>query len=117
EACPGIERAAVHHLLTVLVERLPPALFVILTTRSDPPLPLARLRLRGRLIEIRDEALRFTPEEAAAFLNERMGLTLTPEMVQRLAERTEGWIAGLQMAALSLQGEADPSRFLDALAG
>ena len=58
---------------------------------------------------IQDE-LRFTPEEAAAFLNERMGLTLTPEMVQRLVERTEGWIAGLQLAALSLQGEADPSR-------
>jgi LuxR family maltose regulon positive regulatory protein len=112
-----IEAAPVRELVGFLVERLPPTLFLILTTRSDPPLPLARLRLHGRLIEIHDDELRFTDEEAGQFLKERMGLTLTPEMVQRLAERTEGWIAGLQMAALSLQGEADAGRFLDAFTG
>src|SRR5262249_57056523 len=89
-----IEAPPVHELVTFLIEHLPPTLFLILTTRSDPPLPLARLRLRSQLIEIRDDELRFTPEEAAAFLNERMGLALAPEMIHRLAERTEGWIAG-----------------------
>jgi len=107
----------VHELVSFLVEHLPPSLFLILTTRSDPPLPLARLRLQGRLIEIHHDELRFTDEEAGQFLQARMGLTLTPEIVQRLAERTEGWIAGLQMAALSLQGEADASRFLEAFTG
>jgi ATP/maltotriose-dependent transcriptional regulator MalT len=111
-----IEGAPVHNLVAFLVEHLPPTLFLILTTRSDPPLPLGRLRLQGQLIEIREDELRFTHEEATRFLNECMGLALTSEMVQRLADRTEGWVAGLQMAALSLQVEPEPSRFLDALA-
>src|SRR5262249_50702799 len=109
--------APAHHLVNFLVEHLPPTLFLILTTRSDPPLPLARLRLQGRLIEIRDDELRFTDEEATQFLNDRMGLTLPPELVQRLAQRTEGWVAGLQMAAFSLQGETDPRRVIEAFAG
>jgi non-specific serine/threonine protein kinase len=112
-----IEAEPVHDLVSFLVERLPPTLFLILTTRSDPPLPLARLRLQGRLIEIHDDELRFTDEETGQFLKERRGLTLPPEVVQRLAERTEGWIAGLQMAALSLRSEADAGRFLDAFTG
>jgi ATP/maltotriose-dependent transcriptional regulator MalT len=113
----AIEATAVHQLVTFLLEHMPPNLFPILAARSDPPLPLARLRLQGRLLEIHDDELRFTDEEAGQFLNERMGLTLPPAVVQRLAERTEGWIAGLQMAALSLQGEADAGRFLDAFTG
>jgi ATP/maltotriose-dependent transcriptional regulator MalT len=112
-----IEAAPVHGLVAILVEHLPPTLFLILTTRSDPPLPLARLRLRGQLIEIRDADLRFTHEEVTLFLNEEMGLALPPELVKRLAERTEGWIAGLHMAALSLQGEADSRGFIEAFAG
>jgi LuxR family maltose regulon positive regulatory protein len=112
-----IEAPAVHRLVGFLVEHLPPTLFLVLAARSDPPLPLARLRLQGQLIELRDADLRFTREEAVQFLNEQMGLALPPEMVDRLAERTEGWIAGLQMAALSLQGEPDPGSFLDAFAG
>jgi LuxR family maltose regulon positive regulatory protein len=113
----AIDTGVVHELVTFLVEHLPPTLFLILATRSDPPLPLPRLRLRGQLIEIRAGDLRFSHEEAAQFLNERMGLALPPERIDLLAERTEGWIAGLQMAALSLQGEADPGGFLDAFAG
>jgi ATP/maltotriose-dependent transcriptional regulator MalT len=112
-----ITGTAVHHLVTFVLEHLPPSLFLILATRGDPPLPLARLRLRNQLSETRDVDLRFTHEEATQFLNEVMGLHLPPELVMRLAERTEGWIAGLHMAALSLQGEADPARFIEAFAG
>jgi LuxR family maltose regulon positive regulatory protein len=112
-----IEATAVPDLVTFLVEHLPPTLFLIIATRCDPPLPLSRLRLRGQVIELRAEDLRFTHAEAAQFLNERMGLALPPATVDRLAERTEGWAAGLQMAALSLQGEADAAGFLDAFAG
>jgi LuxR family maltose regulon positive regulatory protein len=113
----AIEARAVHALVAFLIEYLPPDLFLILIARSDPPLPLARLRRQGQIIEIRDADLRFNHEEATRFLNECMGLSLAPEAVARLADRTEGWIAGLQMAAFSLQGEADPNRFLDAFTG
>ncbi|HTE19753.1 MAG TPA: hypothetical protein VK689_15410, partial [Armatimonadota bacterium] len=112
-----IEANAVHESLTFLLEHLPPTLFFIITTRSDPPLPLARLRVRRQLIELRAGDLRFNDDEAATFLNESMGLSLAPRAVARLAERTEGWVAGLQLAALSLQGVAEPDRFLDAFTG
>jgi len=103
--------------LTILVEHLPPQLHLILTTRADPPLPLPRLRARGLLTEIRADDLRFTPAEAAIFLNEIMGLALTPEDIAALEQRTEGWAAGLQLAALSLQKHTDQTGFVRTLNG
>ena len=93
---------AVHEAVTYLIEHLPPALRLVLLTRIDPPLPLARLRVRGQLSEMRAADLRFTAAEAAAFLNEAMGLRLTPEDVTALQARTEGWAAALQLAAICL---------------
>jgi len=113
----AIEARAVHALVAFLIEYLPPDLFLILIARSDPPLPLVRRRREGQIIEIRDADLRFNHEEATRFLNECKGLSLPPEAVARLVARTQGWIAGLQMAAFSLQGETDPSGFLDAFTG
>lgn len=100
-----------------LIEQLPPTLHLLLTTRHDPPLPLPRLRVRRQLAEIRAADLRFTEEEAAEFLNQLMGLNLTAESVAALERRTEGWIAGLQLAALSLRGRADATTFIAAFAG
>ncbi len=88
-----------------------------MTTRVDPPWPLARFRVRNQLIEVRTHDLRFTTEEAAAFLNRMMGLNLTPEDVATLEERTEGWVAGLQLAALSMKGRDDITGFIKAFAG
>ena len=114
-----IEAQPIHHSLTFLIEHLPPRLNLVITTRFDPPLPLARLRARGALTEIRAIDLRFTPEEAAAFLTEIMGLPLTAEQVSALEERTEGWIVGLQLAALSAQGRPTESmeKFVKAFMG
>jgi LuxR family transcriptional regulator, maltose regulon positive regulatory protein len=97
----------VHEAVTFLLEHLPDHLHLVVVTRSDPPLPLARLRSRGQLNELRAADLRFTPLEAQEFLNRVMGLELTAADVDALADRTEGWIAGLQLAALSLRGIAD----------
>ncbi len=107
----------IHRALTYLVEHLPPQMHLIIATRSDPPLPLARLRARGQLTELRAAELRFRAAEAGAFLEEVMGLHLSPQDVTTLQTRTEGWIAGLQLAALSLQGRADVSAFLAAFTG
>ena len=96
--------------LTFLLEHLPPQMHLVITTREDPQLPLARLRARGQLTELRAADLRFTPAEAAAFLNQVMGLDLSAADVAALEDRTEGWIAGLQLAALSMQGHAGCSR-------
>jgi LuxR family maltose regulon positive regulatory protein len=90
---------------------------LVIATRADPPLPLARLRARGALSEVRAADLRFTPEEAAAFLNEAMGLGLTAEDIADLERHTEGWIAGLQLAALAMRGNADASAFIAAFTG
>ena len=100
----AIEAVEVHEAVAFLVDHLPGHLHLLITTRSDPPLALARLRSRGQLTELRAADLRFTPGEAQEFLNRVMGLDLTASDVQALEERTEGWIAGLQLAALSLQG-------------
>ncbi len=94
----------IHDAITYLLDHLPPRMHLIMTTRADPPLPLSRLRARGQLVELRAADLRFTPEEATVFLNQLMGLGLSAEDVAALEARTEGWIAGLQMAALALQG-------------
>jgi LuxR family maltose regulon positive regulatory protein len=100
-----IRAPLIHDALTFLLEHPPPRMHLVLTTRRDPPLPLPRLRVRGQMTEIRAQDLRFTAEEAAAFLNQALGLTLAPEIVTALEARTEGWIAGLQMASLSMQGK------------
>jgi LuxR family maltose regulon positive regulatory protein len=112
-----IESPEIHESVAFLLEHLPPAIRVVVSTRSDPPLPLSRMRARGELSEIRAEELRFTPEEAAEFLNGVLGLGLDPEDVTRLHERTEGWAAGLYLAALSLRGREDPRAFIADFAG
>lgn len=93
----------VQQVVEFLLEHQPSSMHTIISTREDPPLPLARLRARGQITEIRERDLRFTAEEAATFLNQTMGLALSGEAVQALEARTEGWIAGLQLAALALQ--------------
>jgi LuxR family transcriptional regulator, maltose regulon positive regulatory protein len=112
-----IEAPAVDQALTFLIEHLPPQLHLVIATREDPPLPLARLRVRDELTELRAADLRFTPAEAAAFLNQTMGLTLSAAEVTALESRTEGWIAGLQLAALSMRGRTDVAGFVKAFAG
>ncbi len=103
--------------LAFLIEHLPPQLHLVVAARADPNLPLARLRGRALMTELRANDLRFTPAEATAFLNQVMDLSLSPEEVASLETRTEGWIAGLQLAALSMQGRADASDFIQAFAG
>jgi LuxR family transcriptional regulator, maltose regulon positive regulatory protein len=112
-----IESTEIHDGVAFFLEHLPPALHVAVATRSDPPLPLARMRARGELLEIRAEHLRFSAEESAAFLNDVLGLGLEREDVIRLHDRTEGWAAGLYLAALSLRGRADPRPFIADFAG
>ncbi len=99
-----IDAKAVDMALTYLVEHLPPQMHLVIATREDPQLPLARLRARSHLTELRAADLRFSASEAAAFLNQVMGLSLSAADIARLSDRTEGWIAGLQLAALSMQG-------------
>ena len=112
-----IDSELIDHALTFLLEHLPPPMHLIITTREDPHLPLARLRARGQLTELRAADLRFTPAEAAEFLNQMMGLNLSTENTTALEARTEGWIAGLQLAALSMQGRSDTSGFIQAFTG
>lgn len=113
----AIAAPAIHDTVAFLVEHLPPALHLVLVSRGDPPLPLARWRARGELVEIRAQDLRFTLEETAGFLNGAKGLALSPPLVEALHERTEGWVTGLQLAALSLKGSPDPAAFVRAFAG
>ncbi|HEU4568395.1 MAG TPA: LuxR C-terminal-related transcriptional regulator [Marmoricola sp.] len=117
-----IDAVAVHQAVRFLVDNLPPQVTVAMTTRADPPLPQARLRARGELLEIRAADLRFTEAEAAAFLNEVMGLHLGAEHVAALGARTEGWAAGLQLAAIAARThttaeELDVDAFIDAFTG
>ncbi len=112
-----ITSAAVHAQVEFFVERMPPGVRVAIATRSDPPLPLARLRARGELLEVHVEELRFDEAESAHLLNELLGLELTADDVERLQARTEGWAAGLYLAALSLRSREDRSAFVQAFAG
>lgn len=112
-----IESVEVHDVLALLVEQLPAQLSLVIASRSDPPLPLPRLRARGDLLEIRAADLRFTGEEARAYFTEAMGLELTSGNIEALEARTEGWIAALQLAALSLRGRADVDSFIDSFTG
>ncbi len=112
-----ITEESIQRGMTFLLEHLPPQLHLILATRADPALPLARLRAQGQLCEVRTADLRFEAAEVRAFLEDVMELDLPPEAIATLEHNTEGWIAGLQLAALSLQGRADVSRFLAAFTG
>jgi LuxR family transcriptional regulator, maltose regulon positive regulatory protein len=112
-----LDAKAIDDALAFLVEHLPPQVHLVIATREDPTLPLPRLRARGQLTELRGADLRFTPDEAAAFLNEVMGLDLSAEQVAALEARTEGWIAGLQLAAISVRGRDDVAGFIASFAG
>ena len=107
----------VHLSLEFLLEHLPPSVHLVLATRADPPLPLARLRARGRLTELRTAELRFTADEAAALLSAVTGAGLPAGSVAALTARTEGWAAGLQLAGLSLRGQPDAAGFVAAFSG
>jgi LuxR family maltose regulon positive regulatory protein len=112
-----IDSKPVDNALTFLLEHFPAQMHLVIASREDPHLPLSRLRARGQLTELRAADLRFTPSEAAEFLNQLMGLNLSAEDIATLETRTEGWIAGLQLAALSMQGNKDVSRFIREFAG
>ncbi|MEM6591526.1 MAG: LuxR C-terminal-related transcriptional regulator [Cyanobacteria bacterium P01_C01_bin.73] len=112
-----IETQAIHDGIGFFLSHLPPQVHLIIASRADPPLSLARLRSHGDLTELRVSDLRFTPDEAAAFLSQGMGLEISAGDVAALEQRTEGWIAGLQLAALSLQGREDISDFVAAFSG
>jgi LuxR family maltose regulon positive regulatory protein len=112
-----VDQPAVHEGIAFLVEHLPPHVHVVMTTRADPPLSLARLRAQGELVELRAADLRFTTDEIAAYLNDAMGLGLAAQDVSALGEKTEGWIAALQLAALSMQGRDDTASFITGFAG
>jgi LuxR family maltose regulon positive regulatory protein len=112
-----IDSDRVHGVVSFMLERLPPNVHLIIASRIDPPLPLARLRARSQIAEINAAELSFAREEAAAFLNDTMGLELSEEDVEALEERTEGWIAGLQLAALSVRGRKDAPAFIQAFSG
>lgn len=118
-----IDSPPIFEALTFLLEHLPPQMHLVITTREDPPLPLGRLRARAQLTEIRATDLRFSSSEAATFLNRVMRLDLSPEEISALEDRTEGWIAGLQLAALalqrtgSMQGQNDTANFIQSFSG
>jgi len=112
-----IDAKPVDNALTFLLEHLPPQMHLVIATREDPHLPLARLRARSQLTELRAADLRFTPAEATDFLNQMMGLNLSEEDIAALETRTEGWIAGLQLAALSMQGHQDATSFIQSFTG
>src|SRR5205823_4400975 len=107
----------IHGGMVYMLDHLPPRLHLVIASRTDPPLPLARLRARGDLVEIRAVDLRFTIDEAATYFREVMALDLSAQEVVALEGRTEGWIAALQLAALSMQGRSDVTGFVASFAG
>jgi LuxR family maltose regulon positive regulatory protein len=113
----AVNARPVDEALAFLLDHLPPQMHLVITTREDPQVPLARLRARSQLNELRVADVRFTLDEAAAFLTQAMGLSLAAGDIATLEARTEGWIAGLQLAALSLQGERDPAAFIRSFSG
>ncbi len=112
-----ITEQEVHTTLTYLLEHLPPQLHIILATRTDPPLPLSMLRVRGQMLEVRTDQLRCTEEEIRAFFQEVIGIQLPEEIIQQVVTRTEGWLVGLQLLGLSLAGHADPPSLLEEVSG
>ena len=113
----AIRSETVHNILTFLLNNLPPCLHIVITSRTRTPLSVSRLRARGQLTELHISDLRFTADEATEFLRQVMGLTLADETISALETRTEGWIAGLQLAALSLQRNSDEAEFLKTFSG
>ena len=112
-----IHEFRIHEALDFLFDHIPPGMHVVILSRTDPPMPLARLRVQRELTEIREADLRFTLEETTAFLNSLMSLGLSDSDIETLGARTEGWIAGLQLAALTLQGRADKHDVIAAFSG
>ncbi|OAB37004.1 transcriptional regulator [Paenibacillus macquariensis subsp. defensor] len=112
-----IDARPIDNAVSFLIEHMPPQMHLFITTREDPRLPMARLRVRDQLTEVRDTDLRFNSDEAAEFLGQVMKLNLSSEDIALLESRTEGWIAGLQLAALSLQGQQDPASFIKSFTG
>lgn len=112
-----IDSEPIDRVLAFLLEHLPPRVHLVITTREDPSLPLARYRAQGQLTELRAADLRFTLGEAAEFLNQVMGLSLSAQNIAALETRTEGWIVGLQLAALSMQGREDVASFIRTFTG
>ena len=113
----AITNTAVHNILATLIDYLPPNIYLVITSREDPPLPLPRWRVRGQLNEIRADDLRFTKDEAADFLRQTMGLQLDEPAITTLESRTEGWAAGLQLAALSLRDQRDAEQRIATFSG
>jgi len=113
----AIDAKAVDDAIAFLLDHLPPRMHLMITTREDPRLSLARLRARDQMTELRAADLRFTAAEAAEFLNPVMGLSLTAKDIAVLEDRTEGWIAGLQLAAISMRGHVNPTRFIQSFSG
>ena len=112
-----IESQAIHDAVKFLLEHMPSQMHLVIAGRTEPPLPLSRLRAGGQISELRAADLRFTPEEAATFLTDTMDLNLSAEDVAALVARTEGWIAGLQLAALSMQRREDIAGLITAFTG
>ena len=112
-----ITNQAVHDAISFLIDHLPPQAHLVVASRSEPPLHRARLRARGQMAELRAAELRFTPEEAGVFLRDVMALELSSNDVEALERRTEGWVAGLHLAALSMRGLEDTSSFVEAFTG
>ena len=112
-----IDAQTVHNALSFLIEHLPEQIHLVIATREDPPIPLARHRARGQLTELRAADLRFTSAEAAEFLNQVMELGLSKENIDALENRTEGWIAGLQLAAISIRGHDDATSRIESFTG
>ncbi|HZW04818.1 MAG TPA: AAA family ATPase, partial [Anaerolineaceae bacterium] len=112
-----IRNPAIHDELAYWIDHLPPNAHLLVATRSDPSFPLHRYRGRGQMVEVRMDELRFSPEEVAGFMRQFSGVELGQAEVEILAGRTEGWIAGIQMAALSLRGKENKAQFIQSLAG
>ena len=112
-----IDARPVHAAVSFFLEQLPENVDLVIASRTDPPLPLSRLRVRDQVTEIKAADLRFTFEEAAAFLRDVMGLSLSAEDIAALEEATEGWVAALQLAALSMRDRRDASGFVDSFSG
>jgi LuxR family transcriptional regulator, maltose regulon positive regulatory protein len=112
-----LKQVSLHQLVARLVEHAPPALHVVIASRTEPPLPLARLRARGLLVELRDRELRFEPADAATLLRSASRCALSDADTRTLTARTDGWVAGLQLAALALSTAADPARVIAAFNG
>jgi LuxR family maltose regulon positive regulatory protein len=112
-----IDSKSVHDVINFLIEYLPPKVHLVITGRADPPLPISRLRVRGEVNEMRTSQLRFTEKEVAAFLNDRMGFDLSSDGIAALEARTEGWVASLKLAAISMQGRHDWLEFIAEFSG